>query len=67
MMEPSPLEYIVAHGILFVIMAILIGFAVIGIFATVEEISFRLRRRRYRKTHDESRRPKWAKNPRTKP
>lgn len=66
MMEPSPLEYIVAHGVLFVIAAILIGFAVIGIFAVAEEIVFRLRRRRYRNAHDESRRPKWAKNPRTK-
>lgn len=67
MREPTPLEYIAAHGILFVIMVALIGFAVIGIFASVEEITFRLRRRRYRKAHDLRRRPKWAKNPRTKP
>ena len=65
-MEPTPLEYIAAHGILFVIMTFLIGFAVIGIFASVEEISFRLRRRRYRKAHDLRGRAKWTKNPRTK-
>lgn len=65
-MEPTPLEYIAAHGILFVVLAILIGFAVIGIFASVEEISFRLRRRRYRKAHDLRRRPKWVKNPGTR-
>lgn len=66
-MEPTPLEYIAAHGILFVIIAILIGFATIGIFASVKEISLRMRRRRYRKAHDLRRRPKWAKNPRTRP
>jgi hypothetical protein len=66
-MEPTPIEYIADHGVLFVIMVALIGFAVIGIFASVEEITFRLRRRRYRKAHDMRRRTKWVKNPRTKP
>lgn len=66
MREPTPLEYVAANGILFVVMTLLIGFAVIGIFAVVEELSFRLKRHRYRKARDESRRPIWAKNPRTK-
>jgi len=63
-MEPTPLEYVAAHGILFVILTVLIGFAVIGIFATVEEVAFRVRRYRYRKAHDLRRRPKWAKKQR---
>lgn len=65
MRESTPLEYIATHAILLALLTILVGFAVIGIFAVCEEISFRVKRRRYRKTHDESRRPKWAKNPRT--
>lgn len=66
MREPTPLEYVMAHGVLFVVIVGLVGFAVIGIFATVEEITFRVKRRRYRKAHDVRRGSKWVKNPRTK-
>lgn len=66
-MRPTPLEYIAENGILFVVVSFLIGFAVIGIFASVEEFAFRFRRYRYRKTHDLRRRPKWVKKSRMKP
>lgn len=64
MRDPSPLEYVAEHGFLFVILTVLIGFAVIGIFATVEEASFRMRRYRYRKAHDLRGRSKWTKKSR---
>ncbi len=38
-------------------------FSTIGVIATVEDVVFRLRRRRYRRDHDLRRRPKWVKNP----
>jgi hypothetical protein len=64
MQDPSPLEYVAAHGIIFVVLTILVGFAVVGIFATVEEVAFRVRRYRYRKAHDLRGRAKTVKKPR---
>lgn len=60
-MEPEPFEYIAAHGILFAISCLLIGFAVIGIFTVGEEIRIRIKRHRYRKARDERGRSKWTK------
>jgi hypothetical protein len=63
MKEPTPLECIANDGVLFVISSLLIGFAVLGIFAAIDEIWVRFKRYRYRKAHDERRGSKWTKIP----
>lgn len=63
-MRPSPFEYLAEHEVLLVISSIVIGFAVIGVFAAVEEIRIKVMRRRYRKARDERRGSKWTKKSR---
>uniref|UniRef100_A0AAU7GWW3 Uncharacterized protein n=1 Tax=Streptomyces phage Scarif TaxID=3158858 RepID=A0AAU7GWW3_9CAUD len=63
-MEPTPVEYIAAHGILLTVFIILLFFAVLGIFATVEEIRFRIGRRRYRRASQMAWGTKWEKTSR---
>lgn len=50
-MEPSPIEYIVANGVVMAIFLLLVAFATIGVCATVSEIRYRIEKRRYRNTH----------------